>query len=133
MNSDNQGLKPSTRWSAYDSDTWGPYWDVLFPPRAVTPWINWKRGSTGVGIARNLWAEREYLRRTYESVYGTDPAAWASQHPGVILAGGGRTVHAGCLRCHYFVANIEPPLRALDLARRHETSDGDFRDRKLET
>lgn len=39
-NSDGGPQKPSTRWSAGASNTWGPYWDALFPPATVTSWIN---------------------------------------------------------------------------------------------
>ncbi|WP_250150338.1 hypothetical protein [Mycolicibacter acidiphilus] len=114
--------KPSTRWSDHGRGSWGPYWDAMFPPAMVTGWINWKRGSTGVNVARSLWEQREYLRRTYESVYGIDPGRWPSQHPGVVLGGG----HAACLRCGYFEPGGNSPPWALDLARRHETTDGDF-------
>ena len=124
--------QPSTRWSDYGRGSWGPYWDAMFTPALVSPWINWKLGSTGVNIARALWEQREYLRRTYESVYGTDPAWWPSQHPGVVLDGR----HAACLGCGYF----EPSgarararaTRALDLARRHETTGGEFIGRRRE-
>lgn len=114
--------KPSTRWSDHGRDSWGPYWDAMFSPAMVSPWINWKRGSTGVNIARAVWEQREYLRRTYESVYGTDPTRWPSQHPGVVLGRG----HAACLRCGYFNPAGTSALWALDLARRHEVSDGEF-------
>jgi hypothetical protein len=50
----------------------------MFRPRMVTPWINGKRGSTGVDIARRYWDQREYLRLTYEPVYGSDPLNWPS-------------------------------------------------------
>jgi hypothetical protein len=99
----------------------------------VTSWINFKRLSTGVNVARRLWDQREYLRRTYESVHGTDPAAWPSQHPGVVLDAVLRTAHPACLRCHWFDASghyMKAPGelgKALVLARRHETSDGTFR------
>lgn len=126
MNTPRGPLKPSTRWSDGDHDTWGPYWDVMFAPAMVTAWIDWKRGSTGVNIARALWEEREYLRRTYESVYGTDPAGWPSQHPGVILSGVPTSTYAACLRCSYFDP-FRPAARAVELARRHETSDGTWR------
>ncbi len=59
-------LMPSTRAPAGEEDTWGPYWDALFPPRLVTSWINWKRMSNGVNVARRLWDQREYLRGTCE-------------------------------------------------------------------
>lgn len=110
----NQGpIKPSTQWSAGNSDTWGPYWDAMFRPAQVTAWINWKRGSTGVNIARRLWDQREYLRRAYESVYGTDPEQWPSRHPGVILDG-----NAACLGCQWLGGS------GYVAARRHETAEG---------
>jgi hypothetical protein len=122
-------LKPSTRASAGAARSWGPYWDIKFPPAMVTGWINWKRMSTGVNVARRLWDQREYLRRTYESVHGDDPAAWPSQHPGVVLDAVLWMAHPACLRCQWFDAGFYMRregglLRALDLARRHEVSDG---------
>jgi hypothetical protein len=100
----------------------------------VTGWINWKRGSTGVNVARRLWDQREYLRRTYESVHGTAPAEWPSQHPAVILDAVLWVVHAGCLRCQWFhptghsMKRPDDLQQALALARRHEMSEGAFRD-----
>lgn len=120
MSGEKQQLKPSTRWSDYGRGTWGPYWDAMFSPRMVTGWINWKRGSTGVNIARRYWYQREYLRLAYESVYGSDPVNWPSQHPGVVLGD-----RAACLRCHYFDLQ-GAALEALDSARRHETSGAEF-------
>jgi hypothetical protein len=86
-----------------------------------------------VNIARRLWDQREYLRRTYESVHGTDPAEWPSQHPGVVLDEVLWVVHAACLRCHWFdptghgMRSPDDLQQALVLARRHEDSDGAFR------
>ena len=37
----------------------GDYFDALFPPQEVSPWIAWKVASTGVGIAKRLWDQRE--------------------------------------------------------------------------
>jgi len=122
---------PASRGAA---NTWGPYWDALFPPRRVRAWINWKAMSTGVNIARRLWDQREYLRRTYESVHGTDPAGWPSQHPGVVLDEVLWMAHAACLRCHWFDSSghsMKSPAdlqQALVLVRRHEMSDRAFRD-----
>ena len=116
--------KPSTQWSAGYSTTWGPYWDAMFPPRMVTSWIDWKRGSTGVNIARRFWDQREYLRRTYESVYGDDPEKWPSRHPGVVLDAVPSIDHAACLGCQWFDASGHSPY---ERAQRHETSDGEFR------
>ena len=61
--------RPAPLWEA---STWGPYFDALFPPQEVSPWIAWKIRSTGVGIARRLWDQREQLRGEYEDVHGTD-------------------------------------------------------------
>ena len=61
--------RPAPLWEA---STWGPYFDALFPPQEVSPWIAWKIRSTGVGIARRLWDQREQLRGEYGDVRGTD-------------------------------------------------------------
>lgn len=116
-------LRPSRRWSIGYENSWGPYWDAMFGPRMVTAWVDWKRGSTGVNIARQLWMRREYLRRTYEAVYGANPDDWPSEHPGVVLGRG----EAACLRCRWFARPIGGPVRTLDVARRHETSNGAWR------
>ena len=123
-------LRPSRQFGG--DNTWGAYWNALFPPRLVTPWIDFKRMSTGVNVARRLWDQREYLRRTYEAVYGTDPEGWPSQHPGVVLDEVLWIAHPACLRCRWFDAgghNMKRPeglRQALVLARRHETSNGEF-------
>jgi hypothetical protein len=49
---------------------------LLFPAQEVSPWIVWKIASTGVGVARRLWDQREQLRGEYEDVDGTDRALW---------------------------------------------------------
>ena len=124
-------LRPSTQFSA--DNPWGAYWNALFPPSLVTPWIDFKRRSTGLNVVRRLWDQREYLRRTYESVYGSDPEGWPSQHPGVVLDEVLWMAHAACLRCRWFDVGghyTKSPVglkQALGLARRHETSDGEFR------
>lgn len=59
---DRQSLHPARRWSAGASGSWGPYWEALYRPAMVTSWIDWKRGSTGVNVARRFWDQREYLR-----------------------------------------------------------------------
>jgi hypothetical protein len=65
-----------------EASTWGPYFDALFPPQEVSPWISWKIRSTGVGVARRLWDQREQRRAEYEDVHGPDRALWPVQHPG---------------------------------------------------
>lgn len=123
-------LKPSTQLSTAG---WGSYWNALFPPRLVTPWIDFKRMSTGVNVARRLLDQREYLRRTYESVYGSDPAGWPSQHAGVVLDEVLWVAHAACLRCEWLdreghsMQTPEGSRQALVLARRHETSNEEIR------
>lgn len=118
----NQGpMQPSRRHSAGHSTTWGPYWDALFKPARVTAWIDWKRATTGVNVARRLWDQREYLRRVYESVFGSDPDAWPSRHPGVVLDAVPWVSHAACLGCQWFDADGSDPLRT---ARRHEYAAG---------
>lgn len=116
-------LQPSTRWSLGYENSWGPYWDAMFEPREVTSWIDWKLGSTGVNITRRFWAQREYLRRTYESLYGEDPELWPSRHPGVVLDAVPQIDHAACLGCQWFDPRGYSPLL---YARRHEYSDGGF-------
>ena len=119
----NQGpVGPSRKWSNGASTTWGPYWDAQFPPAEVTAWINFKRGSTGVNIARRFWDQREHLRRVHESVFGTDPEAWPSRHPGVVLDDVPSISHAACLGCQWFESRGHSPLF---MARRHEVSDGE--------
>lgn len=119
----NQGpVQPATRHSAGARATWGAYWDALFPPAQVTAWTNFKLASTGVNVARRFWEQREYLRRTYESVYGSDPERWPSRHPGVVLDAVPSTGHAACLGCQWFDAR--GGQGSLLVARRHEYSDG---------
>lgn len=123
--------RPSRQFSP--SVPWGAYWNALFPPRLVTPWIDFKRTSSGLNIACRLWDQREYLRRTYEAVYGTDPEGWPSQHPGVVLDEVLWVAHPAWLRCRWLDAgghSMKTPeelRQALVLARRHEMSDGEFR------
>jgi hypothetical protein len=86
----------------------------------VTRWVDWKRGSTGVNVARRFWEQREYLRHCYEAVYGTDPERWPSRHPGVVLDAVPAIDHAGCLGCQWFDTSHHGALQS---ARRHETGD----------
>jgi len=119
----NQGpVRPSTRFPGGRLSTWGPYWDAMFPPAEVTAWIDFKRRTSGVNVASRFWDQREHLRRVYESVFGTDPAAWPSRHPGVVLDDVPSTGHAACLGCQWFESRGHSPLF---MARRHEVSDGE--------
>jgi hypothetical protein len=93
----------------------------LFSPREVTAWIDFKRGSTGVNIARRFWDQREYLRRVYEDVHGQDPTAWPSRHPGVVLDAVPSIDRAARLGSQWFDPHGSSPLL---LARDHETTEG---------
>ena len=95
--------RPAPLWEA---STWGPYFDALFPPQEVSPWIAWKIRSTGVGIARRLWDQREQLRGEYGDVHGTDPARWPVQHPGVVLDAVPSTAHGACLGCSGWMCEV---------------------------
>lgn len=125
MNFNRGPVRPSTRWSQGAENDWGPYWDRLFPPTQATSWRDFKRGSSGVNVARRLWDQREYLRRVYESVYGSDPQAWPSRHPGVLLDAVRGGAHGACLGCQWLDADGGGP-GALLLARRHEAGDGEL-------
>ncbi len=92
------------------------------PPALVKNWVDWKRGSTGVNIARRLWDQREHLRRTYESVHGADASRWPSQHPGVVLDAVPSTAYAACLGCQWFDRSGHAALLA---AWEREKSDGE--------
>lgn len=114
--------------SAGYENSWGPYWDAMFGPAMVTGWINWKRGSTGVNIARRLWTQRESLRHAYVSTHGWDPTAWPVQHPGVVLDAVLWMAHPACLRCQwfgngYYIKHREEMREAEVAAHQHELSD----------
>ncbi|ODR05591.1 hypothetical protein AWC26_17745 [Mycobacterium shimoidei] len=74
-----------------------------------------------------LWQRRQKLRRAYEATHGSDPRMWPSQHPGVVLDD-----YAACLGCHWLFEHgyyrddhvFQYPV---DLARRHEATNGVFR------
>ncbi len=86
--------RPAPLWEA---STWGPYFDAMFPPQEVSPWIAWKIRSTGVGVARRLWDQREELRAEYEDVHGTGRVLWPVRHPGVVLDAVPSTAHGARL------------------------------------
>jgi hypothetical protein len=123
MNMNRGPLRPSRRRSEGHESTWGPYWDVLFPPITCTAWVDFKRGSSGVNVARRYWDQREYLRRAYEAVYGADPQSWPSRHPGVVLDAVATGRHAACLGCQWLGPS---GYQALKTARLHETSEGEL-------
>jgi hypothetical protein len=97
----------------------------------VIPWINFKRLSTGVNVARRLWEQRDDFRLAYEAVHGNDPAAWPARHPGVVLDAVQWIAHAACLGRNWFDAaghDMRDRLpEAAENARRHQVSNGSFR------
>ena len=108
---------------------WGPYFDAMFPPARVTAWINFKRMSTGVNIARRLWDQREGLRQGYEALHGTDHSRWPAQHPGIVLDAVQWVAHLACLACHWIHHGVSMREtgwygHAAELALRHQNSDG---------
>lgn len=117
---------PAKRFSEYGRTSWGPYWEVLFAPAMISGWINWKRASTGVNVARLLWGERENARRTYETVHGSDPHRWPTRHPGAVVEAVIADASAVCLRCDYFEP-CRSPDQAARAARHHEQSRGRYR------
>jgi hypothetical protein len=120
------GLVPLTRAPSYASTTWGPYYETLHPPCRVDFIVNWKVVPGLMDHAAGLWRRRQNLRRAYEAVHGCDPALWPTQHPGVVVEG-----HAACLGCHWmqergYYRHDRVFQYPVDLARRHESSDGTF-------
>jgi hypothetical protein len=105
------------------SEPWGPYFDALFPKALVRDFVQWKRSSTGVRIARRFWEQREQMRSANASV----PSAQASgAHIGVVLDAVREIAHAACLTCTWLDARGlsmgNPNWRALaaTIARQHE-------------
>jgi hypothetical protein len=110
----------------------GPYFDAEFgPPHRVRAWIAWKISSTGLNIARRWWDQREERRAAYEAVHGTDPYQWPDRHPGIVIDAVQFVAHAACLGCQWSPAPRwrNPGWReaAAAVARRHESSHGEFR------
>ena len=109
---------------------WGAYFNTMFPPRLVTPWIHFKMNSTGLNVARRYWDQREVLRLEYEAVHGSDPTSWPTRHPGVVLDAVEWMGHAACLGCQWFHARgfymreIGWYEAALARARLHQESEG---------
>ena len=57
-------------WTPSSSVGWRAYHKAMFPPGGlVTPWVRFKKMSTGVNVARRLWDQREDLREAYEAVH----------------------------------------------------------------
>lgn len=127
MSPDRSGMVPLQRAPCDAATTWGPYYDTLHPPGKVHMMIAWKVVPKWMDHAAGLWQQRQILRRAYEAIHGTDSAMWPSQHPGVVLDG-----YAVCLGCHWLFERGYYRLDRvfqypIDLARRHETSNGTFR------
>jgi hypothetical protein len=124
------GLKMSPQLGRY---LWGPYFNALFPPRLVTPWIHFKIGSSGMNVARRLWDQREDLRGEYEEFHGADRSSWPTRHPGVVLDTVKWIAHAACLGCYWFQKPGEYMKegdwrdRALREAAIHQDSNGTYR------
>ena len=116
-------------WTPGRSDEWGPYFSALFPPRKVTPFLNWKRMTTFVNIAQRLWNERNEKRRGYASRHGEDSKQWPDLHPGVVLETVESMAYPVCLGCQWLdrdgisMRDDGWRARALERAARHQRSD----------
>jgi hypothetical protein len=89
--------------------------------------------STGVNVARRLWDQREELREAYQAVHGSEPESWPRRHPGIVIDAVQFVAHAACLGCQW-IDQPGTPMKdsgwrevAAAVARRHETSNGEFR------
>ena len=112
---------------------WGPYYSLMFPPRRVTPWIKFKKTSTGVNIVRRLWDERENLRLEYEAIHGADPDEWPTRHTGVVLETVKWVAHPACLGCQWFhrgvsMRDVDWRESATEQALLHQVSNGEYRE-----
>jgi hypothetical protein len=118
---------PSKRAPSYAAATWGPYYEALHPPFQSLHIVPWKVVPEWMDHATRLWQQRQALRRTSAAIHGTDPATWPTRHPGVVLDD-----CAACVGCHWMFERGYYRLDRVfqypvDLARRHETSNGAFR------
>ncbi|ORB12998.1 hypothetical protein [Mycobacterium noviomagense] len=120
-------------WQPPPGDTtWGPYFQALFPPRRVTAFIDFKRKTSGLNIARRLWDQREDMRREYEALHGTDHAQWPTQHPGVVLDAVPEIARPACLGCQWLhprgvsMGDVDWRVQAAEIALRHQDSNGAY-------
>jgi hypothetical protein len=122
--------RPAPQWAA---STWGPYFTAALPPQRDTPWLNFKRMSSGVNVVRRYWDQREELRAAYEAEHGSDPENWPHRHPGAVIDAVQWVAQAACLGCQWIdmpgISMKDAGWReaAAAIARRHESSHGEFR------
>ena len=121
-------------WTPSSSVGWRAYHRAMFPPGGlVTPWVRFKKTSTGVNVAPRLWDQREDLREAYETVHGSDPAKWPTRHPGIVIDAVQWVAHAACLGCQWIdvpgtsISDAGWREAAAAVARRHEISNWEFR------
>ena len=127
-NGPQEELKDSWQPGPGYADTWGSYFSAAFRPKKVTPWLNFKRMSSGVNVVRRWWDQREDLRQAYEALHGSDPQNWPHRHPGIVIDAVQFVTHAACLGCQWIdqpgTSMEEPGWREASaaVARRHESS-----------
>ena len=121
-------------WTPSSSVGWRAYHKAMFPPGGlVTPWVRFKKMSTGVNVARRLWDQREDLREAYEAEHGSEQDGSPHRHPGIVIDAVQWVAHAACLGCQWIdmpgTSMEEPGWREASaaVARRHESSHGEFR------
>jgi hypothetical protein len=113
------------------NNTWEPYFQALHPPRRVTAWINFKRKTSGVNIARRLWDQREDMRQKYEALHGTNHAQWPTRHPGIVLDAVPFIARPACLGCHWIhlgvsMGEVDWRVQAAKIALRQQDSNGAY-------
>ena len=102
---------------------WGPYFDALYPRRLERDFVQWKRATTGVSIARRLWGQRECLRTANPYVASAQATV---VHIGAVLDAVRYIAHAACITCTWLGRRGESMLdedwqgRAAAIARQHE-------------
>jgi hypothetical protein len=88
---------------------------------------------SGVNVVRRHWDQREELRAAYEAEHGSDPDNWPHRHPGIVIDAVQFVAHAACLGCQWLAqpgnSMSDEGWReaAAAVARRHESSHGEFR------
>jgi hypothetical protein len=110
---------------------WQEYHAALFTPAVVRAFIKWKRHSSGAGIARRLWAQREQVRRAHPSTDASSAAdaATAGAHTAVVLDAVPQVAYAACLACTWLDPDGVPMrgenwrAQAAQLAREHGSSE----------
>jgi hypothetical protein len=107
---------------SHAANTWGPYYDLLRPPRRAPFTIDWKVVPRWIKYAERVWQQRQKRRYAYESGRGSGRTMWPSRHPGLVLDGW----LAHWLFARGYCRRNRGFLHPVELARRDGTPDGAF-------